>query len=132
MIKIGLYGKNGHQIQTELAKRTDARLTAIAEMTRGDLPQGFPQTDSVREYVSLEDLLDDPEVELISLCSPRRADQARHAIQALEAGKHVLAEKPCALTEADLDAIIEAAKRTGRVFHEMAGTAFGQPYFAMH
>ena len=70
-------------------------------------------------------------MELVSLCSPRRRDQARDAIRCLEAGKHVYAEKPCAFTEADLDAILATAARTGRQFHEMAGTAFEQPYFAM-
>ncbi len=43
----------------------------------------------------------------------------------------MLAEKPCALTEADLDAIIQTARTTGKVFHEMAGTAYEQPYYAM-
>ena len=67
----------------------------------------------------------------LSLCSPRRADQARDAVRALSAGKHVYAEKPAALTEPDLDAIIATAKRTGMEFHEMAGTAAEQPYSEM-
>jgi predicted dehydrogenase len=49
----------------------------------------------------------------------------------MEAGRHVYAEKPCAMTEEDLDAIIAASRSTGRRFHEMAGTAFDQPYLAM-
>ncbi|MEI8311096.1 MAG: hypothetical protein WCH98_10100, partial [Verrucomicrobiota bacterium] len=67
----------------------------------------------------------------VSLCSPRRIDQASEAVRALRAGKHVLAEKPCAMSEGDLDGIIAAAHETGKCFHEMAGTAFGQPYHAM-
>ncbi len=55
----------------------------------------------------------------------------REAIRCLEGGKHVYAEKPCAMTESDLDAIIETSRRTGNRFHEMAGTAWEQPYFIM-
>ena len=91
----------------------------------------YPRGRLVALTDSLDELLRHPEVELVSLCSPRRRDQARDAIRCLEAGKHVYAEKPCAFTEADLDAILATAARTGRQFHEMAGTAFEQPYFAM-
>jgi len=49
----------------------------------------------------------------------------------MEAGKNVYAEKPCAMTEKDLDNLIETSRRTGMAFHEMAGTAFEQPYLAM-
>lgn len=47
------------------------------------------------------------------------------------AGKHVYAEKPCALNESDLDRIVATAHETGLLFREMAGTAFGRPYYAM-
>jgi predicted dehydrogenase len=70
-------------------------------------------------------------VEIVSLCSPRRADQARDAIRCLAAGRHVYAEKPAALTEKELDEIVAAAKRAGKEFHEMAGTAFAPNYAAM-
>ena len=49
----------------------------------------------------------------------------------MEAGKHVLAEKPCAMSEADLDAIINTAQRTGMIFHEMAPTIVEEPYATM-
>jgi predicted dehydrogenase len=70
-------------------------------------------------------------VDLISLCSPRRRDQADDAIRALRAGKHVYAEKPSAMEEEELDAILRASQESGSLFREMAGTAFEQPYFAM-
>lgn len=76
-------------------------------------------------------MLADPEIDMISLCSPRRADQAREAVACMEAGKHVLAEKPCAMSIKELDMLIETSKRTGKIFHEMAGTAFYEPYATM-
>ncbi len=125
---VGLYGSNGHQLSAaSLAKNPHARLVAVAQL------RAPPTANSgvVKEYSGLDALLADPAVEIVSLCSPRRAGQARDAIRCLEAGKHVYAEKPCALTERDLDDILAAARRSGREFHEMAGTVFVQPYLEM-
>jgi predicted dehydrogenase len=108
-----------------------ARLAAIAAMKADDLPEALRDEPSVRRCASLEELLRDGSVDLVSLCSPRRRDQAGDAIRCLEAGVHVYAEKPCALSERDLDAVLFAAERTGRRFREMAGTAFDQPYLAL-
>ncbi len=128
---IGIYGANGHQIQHLLEKNPEAELVAMAAFPREKLPESLRANDSIRVYSSLEELWKDPRVELISLCSPRRKDQARDAVATLRAGKHVYAEKPCALTEEDLDEIIRVSRETGRIFHEMAGTALAQPYLAM-
>ncbi len=123
---VGLYGANGHQLRPDkLATHPHARLVAVAQTRAGALPDG------VRQHPSLEAMLADPAVEIVSLCSPRRADQAADAIRCLEAGRHVYAEKPAALTEAELDRVLAVARRTGRRFHEMAGTAFAQPYLTL-
>lgn len=123
---VGLYGSNGHQLRPDgLAKHAHARLVAVASVRAATLPEG------VKRHDSLAALLADPAVEIVSLCSPRRADQAADAIRCLEAGKHVYAEKPVALTEAELDRVLAVAQRTGKRFHEMAGTAFAQPYLTM-
>lgn len=110
-IKVGLYGSNGHQIEGLLKKHPSACLVHHGE--------------------SLDVLLNDPEIELVSLCSPVRKNQAKEVIMFLEAGKHVYAEKPCAMTETELDMIMQTSRKTGRLFHEMAGTAFEQPYVSM-
>jgi len=120
---VALYGSNGHQVSVgKLSKHGDARLVAVAALRPTALPEG------VKLCATLDELLRDPQVDLVSLCSPRRADQARDAIRCLEAGKHVYAEKPSALTERELDRILAAAKRSGKEFHEMAGTAFAPVY----
>ena len=125
-IGVGLYGSNGHQLRPDKFKsHPHARLVAVAATRASALPEG------VRRYQTLDELIGDPEVGIVSLCSPRRADQARDAIRCLEAGKHVYAEKPTALTEAELDAVLAAAKKAGREYHEMAGTAFAPNYAAM-
>jgi predicted dehydrogenase len=130
-LNIALYGANGHQIHQELTNHPSARLTAIAKFPREKLPPALQKDPAIRTCANLEELLDDPAIDLISLCSPRRSDQANDAIKSLQAGKHVYAEKPCALNETQLDTILRTAKHHKRQFHEMAGTAFFQPYHAM-
>ncbi len=127
-VSVGLYGSNGHQIQRLLDNHPGARLVAVAGIEPASLPPGLA---TVRRHDSLQALLVDDEVELISLCSPMRSEQAQHAMDAMQAGKHVYAEKPCAFTEAELDAIISVSRRTGMQFHEMAGTVVQEPYRTM-
>jgi predicted dehydrogenase len=130
-LRLGLYGQNGHQIQDLLKGSDCAELVAVAGFKAESITQIRQFWPQVAVAASLADLLLDSRIDLISLCSPRRADQAKDAIACLQAGKHVYAEKPCALCEADLDEILETARKTGREFHEMAGTIFCQPYHAM-
>jgi predicted dehydrogenase len=128
-IKVGLYGLRGHQIHPLFLKPEPhplAQLTAVAGFGDKQMPEG------VRAYETLDELLADPEVELVSLCSPFRSMQAADAAKALNAKKHVYAEKPVAMTARELDAIIKAAKTNERHFHEMGGVQFQQPYKTMH
>ncbi|MCL2461600.1 MAG: Gfo/Idh/MocA family oxidoreductase [Defluviitaleaceae bacterium] len=126
---IGIYGSNGHQIHYLLENHPRAELRAVAAFNAGLLPEGLKP--GIRQYETLDEMINDPGIEVISLCSPVRADQAADAVKCLKGGKHVYAEKPCAMTERGLDGIVNAARASGRIFHEMAGTAFAQPYLAM-
>lgn len=124
-IRVGLYGGNGHQIGDLLENSPYGEIVAFANVQL----QGS-STNAV-SYDSLDDLLADPRVELVSLCSPRRIEQAGDAIACLRAGKHVYAEKPAAFSDESLDAILDAARIAGLQFHEMADTVFRQPFYAL-
>jgi predicted dehydrogenase len=68
----------------------------------------------VKTYARFDDLLADPDIDLIDICTV--TDQhAPMAIAALQAGKHVLVEKAIALTPADADAMVAAAKAAGKL-----------------
>jgi predicted dehydrogenase len=59
-------------------------------------------------------LVADPEVDVVSITAPNQF-HADMAIAALEAGKHVWCEKPMATSEADAEAMLAAARRSGKV-----------------
>lgn len=61
---------------------------------------------------NLAELLDDKRIDVVSILLPNHA-HAEPTIAAAEAGKHVLVEKPPAMSLADTDRMIEACKRSG-------------------
>jgi len=126
-----LWGINGHQIHTILNNYPALKLIAfgaMGEKVTAELQAAYPQAIVCETYA---ELLNVPGVQFVSLCSPLRTTQTQDAIDALEKGIHVYAEKPCATTEADMDRLIAVAKKGKAIFHDQAGTACGQPYWAM-
>ncbi len=75
--------------------------------------EAFTRRHAGRYVARLEELLSSPEIDAVYVASPH-ALHATHTIAALEAGKHVLVEKPMALNQDDCTAMITAARRAGR------------------
>lgn len=69
---------------------------------------------SIKKYSDAGSLMADPEIEAVDICLPTFL-HAPIALQALQAGKHVLVEKPLALTGADADELLKEARRRNRV-----------------
>lgn len=67
----------------------------------------------IRVYDDVKAVADDPEIDLVSLCTPDDTHEA-YAVMLLEAGKHLLLEKPVALSLPSADRIADAARRNGR------------------
>lgn len=65
-----------------------------------------------RAYDTLEDLLADPKIDAVSVCTSN-ATHAESTIAALKAGKHVLCEKPMAITIEECEAMVAAAREAG-------------------
>jgi phthalate 4,5-cis-dihydrodiol dehydrogenase len=63
-------------------------------------------------YRDIEELCKDPNVELLYICTPTHL-HAQHAVMAAEHRKHIVADKPMALTLEDCDKIINAVERNG-------------------
>ena len=70
-----------------------------------------------RAHGSYEALLADPEIDVLYISLPNHL-HATWTIRAVEAGKHVLCEKPLALSVEEVDAVQSAARKHGRVVAE--------------
>ena len=66
-------------------------------------------------YGSLEEVLSDKTVDIVTIATPNDVHMPI-AIQALEAGKHVISEKPVCMNSEELQKIFDAANRTGYLF----------------
>ncbi|CAN7674432.1 Gfo/Idh/MocA family oxidoreductase [Paenibacillus sp. LjRoot153] len=66
-----------------------------------------------RVYEDYREVLQDSSIDIVHVCTPNDS-HAEITIAALEAGKHVMSEKPMAKTAADARRMVEAAKRTGK------------------
>ena len=75
---------------------------------------GHEDLSNVKCYESVEQLLNDENVDLVDICLPNQL-HAKIATQALDAGKHVLVEKAIALTVEDADAMLKAAEKSGKI-----------------
>ena len=78
------------------------------EATRGAFARDF----AAPAYPLLQDLCDDPRVEAVYVATPHQFHRA-HAVALAQAGKHIILEKPMALTLADCDVIVDAVERAG-------------------
>src|SRR6185369_728927 len=81
---------------------------------KAGLAQTFPGARILDGY---DALLADPEVDAVYIAIPHPG-HAEWAIKAAEAGKHVLCEKPLALTAFEADAMIHAARKAGTFLGE--------------
>jgi predicted dehydrogenase len=99
-----------------LCSRDPKKLAGDWTSIQGNFGPRGTQMDltGLARYDDFRALLADPQVDLVDLCVPNDA-HATMAIQALEAGKHVLVEKPIALSTADADAMVAAAAAAGKL-----------------
>lgn len=71
-------------------------------------------------------ILDDPRIDLVSICTPPYT-HASIAIDCLNAGKHVICEKPMASSLAECDAMIAASEASGKILAIIAQNRFRAP-----
>lgn len=119
-VRWGILGPGGiaQDFNRGLKGSQTGKLVAIGTRNpkREGLADNFPGARILDGYQAL---LDDPEVEAIYIATPHPG-HAEWAIKAAEAGKHVLVEKPMALTAFEVDAVLHAHRKAGT----FAGEAF--------
>jgi len=101
---INAFEANPHTEVRAIVSRDKARARAKAQEHR---------LAKCREYDRLEEMLDDPAIHIVSICTPHHL-HVRQAIAAAQAGKHLVLEKPVALDLAGLREL-QAAVRVAKV-----------------
>src|SRR6218665_1629617 len=108
-IKFAVIGQ-GHigKRHAEMVRRNpDCELVAVCDIL--DKEKTGQQEIQEKYYTSLDEMLAaHPEVEVVNVCTPNGL-HAEHSLKALEANKHVVVEKPMALSKADCEKVIYSA-----------------------
>jgi predicted dehydrogenase len=81
-------------------------------------------------YSSIEELLENKNVDILSICSPNGL-HAHHSILGLNAGKHVLCEKPMALSAYDCGEMIKAAEKANKRLFVIKQNRYNPPVAAV-
>ena len=102
----------------------DAELYAICDVSP-ERADEYASRYGAHAYTSYDEMLADPCIDTVSICTPSgmHADQA---IAALRAGKHVLLEKPMALTGRDALRIREAEAESGKLVSVVFQTRYAE------
>jgi len=117
-IKVGVVGYGGafNMGKWHLNEMKQAGMTpvAVAEIDPERLRVATTDFPGIKTYPSLTEMLRKSDVNLITLITPHNT-HAPLALEALRAGRHVVCEKPLAITTAECDAMIGAAKKNSVV-----------------
>lgn len=108
------FGGMGHWHAQRIAKNEELTWIGAYDI----LPErmdDLPGTIGGTAFASQKALLADPRIDLVTVATPNDVHKDI-VIAALEAGKNVISEKPVAMSSAELEAMIAAAKRTGKLF----------------
>ena len=96
----------------EYAENPDAELKGFFDLSP-ERAQEMAEKYGGKAYTTVEELLADPEIDAVSVCAANNA-HAELSIKALRAGKHVLCEKPMAVTPEECEAMTAEAKKSGK------------------
>ena len=95
----------------------DVELVAVASRDLGRAEEYAGKWGIERAYGSYEELLAAPDIEAVYISLPNTM-HVEWSIRALEAGKHVLCEKPFSREAAEVERAFDVAERTGRLLSE--------------
>jgi scyllo-inositol 2-dehydrogenase (NADP+) len=117
-IRVGIagMGRSGEEMHAKYVGESDGfQLEAISDMTAARLAASKKRLKAKKAYASYDELLHDEAVELVVVATPSQA-HCEMVLAAFERGKHVLVEKPVALSLDEFERMEESARKHGLVF----------------
>ena len=119
IVKIGIIGcggiANGKHMPS-LKKVKDCEMVAFCDIIpeRAEKAKAEFGTPDAKVYTDYKELLADPTIDAVHVCTPNRA-HSFITVDALDAGKHVMCEKPMAINSAEAQKMLDAQKRSGKI-----------------
>ena len=107
------YGGMGHFHGRQMRRIDGIELVGIFDIDPEQ--QADAEQNGIKSYESREALLSDPRIDVVVIATPNDVHK-EIAIDAMEHGKNVVSEKPVTLCPADLEEMIAASERTGKLF----------------
>jgi predicted dehydrogenase len=116
MIRVGLigYGYWGPNVVRNFADAPGARVHSICDANPGRVERAAARYPGVNVTTHASEIISDPDVDAVAIVTPV-STHFDFALQALEAGKHVLVAKPLAASSEESMRLVDAADRRGRV-----------------
>lgn len=91
------------------------KIKAVGAFDIDRVRQRYAQARGLKAYSSREELLGDKEIDIVLVATSNEMHKEL-SIEALKAGKHVLCEKPAAISSRDLEEVIRTAEDVGKIF----------------
>ena len=126
---IGL-GNIAEQFARDLALIPEAQLYAVASRSLEKANEFGATFSATKSYGDYDSLINDDQVDIIYIATPHNF-HASLSVQALNAKKHVLCEKPIAINFAQASQMIAASKANNRFFMEAFWTRFNPSFTAI-
>lgn len=116
MIKVGLIGTGiGRLHASSYKKCPDVEIKAICDIDLDRANSAAEEFGAKDVYADYKEMLKDDEIVAVTVATPNYL-HAPMAIAAFEAGKHVFCEKPISTNAADARAMVEAGRKSGKIF----------------
>ena len=117
-VRIGIIGCGGianNKHMPALRKIPEVEMVAFCDIVEERAVKAAADygTPDAKVYTDYKELLKDESIEVVHVLTPNR-DHSYITVDALEAGKHVMCEKPMAINTAEAQKMVDAAKRTGK------------------
>ena len=123
-------GKIANRFASDLELIDGAQLVAVASRSE-ERAKMFAEVNNVEKYYgSYDALFEDSEVDILYIATPHDSHM-EHSINAMNAGKHVLCEKPIAVNKSQLQKMLEASKRNQVFLMEALWTRFNPSMLAV-
>jgi len=113
-VRVGVIGMGmGRNHAVNFRDTAEAALVAICDVNPERLEQVAHEVHPWRTYTNYEDLIADTEIDAVAVALPNALHE-RVVLMALEAGKHVMCEKPLAMNAVEGERMVETSRRLNR------------------